>query len=134
MPRAFANSDQIGAYCGVTPSSAIEPISLEIRSLDGSHRRISGGLRVFRGESLIIGTSEPISLSAIVTAQCDDVWVIGEVVACLRETERCWVIRIKIEHTLKHLEILLRLRNELLAPKSEFATCNLGGENLRCLD
>ena len=71
--------------------------------------------RIFRGESLIISTTEPISWSAIVIAQYDDLLLIGKVVAWLREAERYWAIRIKVEHTLKHLETLMRLRSEFLA-------------------
>lgn len=113
MRSAFANSEQNGAYSGMISNGAIEPIRLEIPSLNGRRREIFGALRLFRDQSLVITTTESISLSAIVTVQCDDVLLIGEVVACSREAERCWAIRIKVVHTLKHLEILTRLRSEL---------------------
>jgi hypothetical protein len=94
------------------PESA--PVSLDVVTSDCSRRAIPGVFRLFDGKSLIVNTTERISPSSSVAAQSDDVLFVGEVLACEQETDMCWVVRIRVKHTLSSLQSLMRLHNALL--------------------
>lgn len=95
-------------------ASATEPVSLEFISGDGTHRPITGAVHVFKAESLIISSTDRIFPSAIVAAQYNDVLLIGEVLACSRELDSSWIIRIRVRRMLRGLQTLMRLRSALL--------------------
>jgi hypothetical protein len=112
-PEQIENRDN--PSCCV-PQSA--PITVDIVTRDGIPRAIPGLFRLFGSKWLILNTSEPISLSSSVAAQYKDVLFAGEVVACDKETDMCWTVRIRVKHTLTSLQSLMRLRSALFGVPS----------------
>ncbi|MGH9584364.1 MAG: hypothetical protein ACRD4O_15680 [Bryobacteraceae bacterium] len=64
---------------------------------------------------LVLETEEPLSASAALSVEYNDVMFLGEVVSCAPNGDRGWEVEIQIEQILTGLQSLMALRAGLLA-------------------
>lgn len=94
------------------PESAI----LQVRScLPGEHPRqvpCTVGAMVHKRLTLI--SRERIPVATTVSVEHNDSLLLGEIVACIQDSERSWHMELKVEHTLTGLQSLMVLRERLI--------------------
>ena len=91
-----------------------DPVKIDIVSSDGFRQTIDGTFQQFTSRWLFLNVSERIPPLMVVSVERDDVLLTGEVLACTRNEDGSWRLRIQVAHKLTNLRSLMRLRGSLL--------------------
>ena len=74
------------------------------------------------GNRLALEACERIACSSPVSIEYNDAMFLGEVVHAVRSEDETWILDIRVEHVLRGLKDLVKLRSQLLGAEAGAAT------------